>query len=178
MPQSELKWFHVVLGFYGSWLPGDPRGFRTRHHREHVEGDYKSPPPTGIYEERLRRAQSNLKIPPRILSFAQRRIVGECLRDSLIRCGSRVACLAVGGQHVHLLVELPPTETWNWLGIAKRDAWFALRNTGDPRKLWGKHGRCFSITDRSHQENAYRYIVRHEVQGAWVWRYSEGLREA
>ena len=44
------RWFHVILGTYGSWLPGDPRGFRTRHHRDHVDGDYKSPPPPGIYE--------------------------------------------------------------------------------------------------------------------------------
>jgi hypothetical protein len=29
---------------YGTWLPGDPKGFRTRHHREHIEGDYKKPP--------------------------------------------------------------------------------------------------------------------------------------
>jgi hypothetical protein len=38
-------WYHVTGSTYGAWLPGDPRGFRTRHHRQHVEGDYKDPPP-------------------------------------------------------------------------------------------------------------------------------------
>jgi hypothetical protein len=34
-------WFHVVLTVYGNWLPGDPRGFRTPKHEEHVEGIIK-----------------------------------------------------------------------------------------------------------------------------------------
>ena len=33
-------WYHVMCHTYGTWLPGDPKGFRTRHHREQVEGDY------------------------------------------------------------------------------------------------------------------------------------------
>lgn len=42
--QPWNDWYHIMCHTYGTWLPGDPRGFRTRHHREHVEGDYKSPP--------------------------------------------------------------------------------------------------------------------------------------
>lgn len=30
-------WFHCIATTYGAWLYGDSRGFRTRHHREHVE---------------------------------------------------------------------------------------------------------------------------------------------
>ena len=39
-------WYHVGSNTKGTWLTGDPRGFRSRHHREHVEGDYRrlSPP--------------------------------------------------------------------------------------------------------------------------------------
>ena len=44
---GEPRWFHVTAHTYGAWLAGDARGFRTRHHREHVEGDYKHPPPAG-----------------------------------------------------------------------------------------------------------------------------------
>ena len=32
-------WYHVTGGTYGSWLPGDPRGWRARGRREHVDGD-------------------------------------------------------------------------------------------------------------------------------------------
>ena len=33
----------------------------TRHHREHVEGDYKDPPPTGKYDIKRRRSMEILK---------------------------------------------------------------------------------------------------------------------
>jgi hypothetical protein len=51
-------WYHCMGNTFGTWLPGSPKGFRTRHHREHVQGDYKNPPPNGIYEERHKHAKS------------------------------------------------------------------------------------------------------------------------
>jgi hypothetical protein len=45
MGKAWNDWYHVVVHVYGSWLRGDPRGWRARHHREHVDGDYKNPPP-------------------------------------------------------------------------------------------------------------------------------------
>jgi len=39
----QLEWFHIILIAYAEWLNGDRLGFRTHHHREHVEGDYKNP---------------------------------------------------------------------------------------------------------------------------------------
>ena len=36
-------WYHCTTHTYGSWLRGDRRGWRARHHREHVQGDYKNP---------------------------------------------------------------------------------------------------------------------------------------
>ena len=41
------NWYHVNGNTYGTWLPGDPRGWRERGHKKHVDGDYKSPPPAG-----------------------------------------------------------------------------------------------------------------------------------
>jgi hypothetical protein len=55
-PEMEGSWIHFVETVYGAWLYGDARGFRTRHHREHVEGDYKNPPPAGMYDARRRRS--------------------------------------------------------------------------------------------------------------------------
>ena len=39
------NWYHVNGNTYGTWLPGDPRGWRERGHKKHVAGDYKNPPP-------------------------------------------------------------------------------------------------------------------------------------
>jgi hypothetical protein len=38
------NWYHCMFHTYGAWLPGDHRGFRTRHHKKHIEGDYNHPP--------------------------------------------------------------------------------------------------------------------------------------
>ena len=45
MPQPWQSWYHCNGTFKGNWLRGDERGWRSRNHREHVEGDYKNPPP-------------------------------------------------------------------------------------------------------------------------------------
>jgi len=33
-------WYHVNGNTYGTWLPGDPRGWRSYKHKRHVEGEY------------------------------------------------------------------------------------------------------------------------------------------
>jgi hypothetical protein len=41
--------FHCNGTFEGNWLRGDERGWRSRHHREHVEGDDRlRPAPTEL----------------------------------------------------------------------------------------------------------------------------------
>src|SRR5437763_8982102 len=85
---ETLHWFHVTAHTYGAWLYGDARGFRTRHHREHVEGDYKNPPPPGKYKEKERRSREELKQPPVVLPAEWRKTVGEAIRDRLLELGA------------------------------------------------------------------------------------------
>jgi hypothetical protein len=82
-------WFHVILTTYGAWLPGDPRGFRTRHHRDHVEGDYKSPPPVGVYESFALTNRDALKHDPVSLDSTQRETVGKSLKAKLMKWTQR-----------------------------------------------------------------------------------------
>src|SRR5271170_52478 len=44
-------WYHCMCNTYGTWVRGDSRGWRERHHRKHVDGDYKHPPKEGTFEE-------------------------------------------------------------------------------------------------------------------------------
>ncbi len=60
---EEIMLYHVTWSTYGSWLPGDPRGFRTRGHRLHVDGDYRNPPPKGKYTGLHAHAKSSLVKP-------------------------------------------------------------------------------------------------------------------
>jgi hypothetical protein len=61
-----------------------PRGFRTRHHREHIEGDYKTPPPPGKYADRYKRNKESLKQEPVKLDPEMRGVVGAALRGWLV----------------------------------------------------------------------------------------------
>src|SRR5947207_15771461 len=93
-PEMAGCWIHFVETLYGAWWYGDARGFRTRHHREHVEGDYKNPPPAGTYESKWRRTMENLKQPPVVLTPAWRPIIGAAIRNRLEEAGAFVLCLS------------------------------------------------------------------------------------
>ncbi len=170
---DDLQWFHVTLGTYGSWLPGDPRGFRTRRHRLHVDGDYKTPPPQGKFDAILERSREQMKYDETLIATNGRPVVCNALRQNLEKQGSTVACLAIGGHHGHILCKLPPTEQWTWIGNAKRHAWYEWRTVAGNRKLWAKKGKSDPIKDRQHQLNVYYYILRHESEGAYVWKHSD-----
>ncbi len=166
---AEPSWFHIVISAYGSWLYGDPRGFRTRHHREHVEGDYKNPPPPGTHDWELRRSKKLLKQPPVVIAPKLRRIIGEAVRNRLTELGAEVLTIAAGGQHCHIQAKMDPQYPREWAGLAKKHAWFIARDHGWIGKLWAMRSKATPINDREHQENVYHYILDHVHEGAWVW---------
>ena len=171
---EDLHWYHITIGTYSSWLYGDPRGFRTRHHREHVEGDYKNLPPPGMYQDKERRSKDSLKQPSVIVPKALRPAVGTALREQLELLGAFVLVLSVSGMHMHILAKLPFGKGREWCGVAKMHTWHVLRKQhGWKEKLWGKRGKDLPVKDRAHQLNAYHYIKDHRKQGAWVWDWME-----
>ncbi|MEX0654502.1 MAG: hypothetical protein WDZ31_12195 [Phycisphaeraceae bacterium] len=109
MSRAWNNWYHCMGNTYGTWLPGDGRGFRTRHHREHVEGDYKFPPPPGMYDELFERSKRVMKRPavffPRELRAEVCRLLADTLRDDY---QVEVVELSVGGIHFHLLARFVP----------------------------------------------------------------------
>jgi hypothetical protein len=168
---SDFKWFHVILTTYGAWPPGDRRGFRTRHHREHVDGDYKRPPPTERYRAREIWSRSLLKQPPVVIPEKLRPAVGEFIREKLDRCGAGVVCIAVAGQHAHILAKMPKKQVRHWIGMAKRHATFELKQLSWKGKVWGLRCKVVPIENRRQQLNVFAYIVRHRKEGAWVWAW-------
>jgi hypothetical protein len=174
---DDRVWYHVILTTYGAWLYGDARGFRTRHHREHVEGDYKNPPPPGKYGEQERRSRESLKQDPVVLPRDLRSVVGGALRERLVWLGALVLCVSVGGQHIHLLAKTPRGVASDWSGLAKAHAWHIARRHGWRKKLWAKRGKFKPVRDRQHQLNVYNYILRHAAEGAWVWKWSREDKE-
>jgi len=168
-------WYHVSGSTYGTWIPGEPRGWRTRWHREHVEGDHRNPPPPGKYEQRHRSARRRTKEPPVYLDHGQRKVAVEAIVEKLTEIGIEVLVASTDSMHYHVLGRFTDDEVRGPTGRAKKHASFALRAWGLPGTVWAKKCHALPIADRSHQVNVFHYIRDHVNEGAWVWTFREGL---
>jgi hypothetical protein len=106
-----------------------------------------------------------------------RSTLGISLIERLQQLGGFVLTAAVTGTHVHILAKMPCIQARNWVGLAKKHAWFEMRDAGWNKKLWAKRGKINRIRDRNHHRNCFAYIVKHLHQGAWVW-VREGIDAA
>src|SRR5438874_9854273 len=104
---ETLHWFHVTTHTYGAWLYGDPRGFRTRHHREHVEGDYRNPPPKGTYDERYRQSKDQMSRDPVFLTVEQRQRALDEFVKSFAKWKIEVRAISIDRVHLHVLARFP-----------------------------------------------------------------------
>src|SRR5687768_17139320 len=96
------RWFHLTSHTYGAWLYGSPRGFRTRHHREHIIGDYKNPPPAGMYDRKLERSKQLLVQDPVVLSMSWRKIIGKAVLEKLQKLTAQVLSVSMSSTHAHI----------------------------------------------------------------------------
>lgn len=168
-------WYHVNGNTYGTWLPGDARGWREKGHKKHVEGDYKNPPPRGAGDALHRHAESLLKHAPVHLSSAYRQIAGQALVEMLLYQDIEVIALSVGTVHYHALGRFPDKQVRPHVGRAKRHATFVLRDHGHQTRVWTEKCKVTPIADRQHQLNAFDYICRHAKESAWLWTFREGI---
>lgn len=175
LPMSAWNgWYHVTGGTYGTWLRGDPRGWRDRKHREHVEGDYRSPPPQGKYDALLEHVRASLKQPPVKLRPDQRAIAGQAMVEKLIELDVEVLALSLDAVHYHALVRFGGGSARLLVGRAKKHAYHGLCGSGHQGKVWAKRCRVQPIQSRAHQVRVYRYVLDHGKKGAWVWSFKQG----
>ena len=170
------NWYHCMGNTYGTWLPGSPKGFRTRHHREHVEGDYRHPPPRGTYDHALEHAKSLMKRNPVYLeSMEQRQRALEELVASLLRRDVPLEVMSVDRVHVHALAPFPDHDPRHWIGIAKKESSHYCKQTGHapPGGLWATRIKCEPVKSAAHWANTVRYILDHAKKGAVVWQRPE-----
>jgi len=168
-------WYHVNGNTYGTWLPGDPRGWREKRHKKHVAGDYKNPPPPGSGDALHQYASSLLKKPPVHLDATQREIVGRAMVEMLLHQAIELLTLSMDAIHFHLLGRFLDRDVKPKVGRAKKHAYFNLRKQGFAGILWEKGSNVVPITDRQHQLHVFRYIGRHKDKRAWVWSFREGI---
>jgi hypothetical protein len=181
------NWIHCTGSTYGAWLRGDPRGWRARGHREHVDGDYRNPPPSGAFDALHAQSERLMKRPVVTLSWDAR--VAACRKtvDALRYHEVQVADLCVGARHWHALARFVPLDRESWfiiemegdtdrdprrlMGIAKKESARELsrQHLAAPGGVWaGGCGRRF-IKNEWHYDTVRKYIPDHAKQGAAVY---------
>lgn len=176
MPTRWDNWVHAIVSTYGTWLPGDPRGFRDHGHRVHSSGDYKRPPPpgehAGLHRYAKRRAGPEVVIPP-----ALREPIAGAFAEKLIevRCPPRT--VAVGKVHGHALVRVGRANAKPIIGRAKQAASHRVR-VELPGNIWAQGCHVVRIEDEGHYRWVIGYIERYAEEGAAIWVHPEILARA
>lgn len=195
-PNAWRNWYHAVGSTYGTWVRGDPRGFRTYRHAQHIEGDYRQPPPNGVYAPLFEACNQARKHPPVRLSIQQRQLICRAMVERLGLARAEVVALAVCENHFHLLTRYAPLgadeqrrlskvmlndgrdpSPRHTLGLARKHASFALsqQNLKPPSPVWAARPKFDPVRDRGHQLNIARYIRRHVDQGGAVFCLPDGF---
>jgi REP element-mobilizing transposase RayT len=172
MPRAGYRWRHVVISTHNSWLPGDPRGFRSKDHDVHSSGDYKHPPPAGEHAG-LHRYAKRHSGPPVVLPAPLRETVGRAILQELEKHGATIPALAVAGMHAHLLIELPDdiAEMRRIIGRCKTAACHAIREEM-PGRVGANYGSYKPVDDRAHHHAVYHYILGQQNAGLWSFQDS------
>lgn len=154
--------YFITWTTYGSWLPGDRRGWVKK-------GE------SGIQAQDSKRkavAQGRMRGKPVTLSASQRRIVEEMIHRHCDLRNWTLHALNVRSNHVHMVVsaERSPETVMEQI-----KAWCSRRLNesdalqGDPanrRKWWTEHGSTKWINDERYLENAIRYVLEGQ-DGCW-----------
>ena len=141
--------YMVTWTTYGTWLQGDERGYVK---------DSKILPASSALAVANKLALT--KKPVR-LSFDQRRIIEETVRQKAVRFGQRIYAMAVCTNHVHLVAENIPRPIGVIVQRYKSYSVRAIRKTGIDGRVWtnGFDKRyCF---DRHSLQQKIDYVNSH-----------------
>ncbi len=166
-------WYHIMGNTFGTWLPSDPKGFRARHHREHVDGDYKNPPPKGKYDARWKRSKHLMKREPVYLTAALRERAVDEFVSSFKKWRIELRILPIDRLHVHALLRVPDHNPRHWVGLAKKESSAYTKRDGlaPGVGLWAVRCKCLLISNRAHFDRVADYIRDHEARGASIWEW-------
>ncbi|MCB9838490.1 MAG: transposase [Phycisphaeraceae bacterium] len=170
-------WFHIQWGTFGSWLPGDPRGFRNHQHRIHSRGDYKNPPPPGEHRGLHNYAQRVLHKPRITLDNDAKAAVRDAIIAKSSRDGAHLRCVAVSSNHVHALLNIDPDHITPVVGALKRASSHAIRDRF-PGRVWGARKHVDAVRDQGYLSNVESYILAHSrIERAATWHERMGCSE-
>jgi hypothetical protein len=167
MPRVRL--IHGIIHYFGQWISGDERGFRSTHHKIHSSGDYKHPPPRHEHEGLRLWVKSHLSQKPVVLAPQEFPLLAGAFIFKLIKEGSSVRCLSCGPTHMHVLYDSQAADAKDEIGRAKQYA--SLKLETRPGRIFAKDCDVEEVT-LEHARQLWKYILAHErKEGAYIWRY-------
>lgn len=154
--------YHLTWTTYGTWLPGDPRGWV-----QSGSPGVQEPDP-----EREREARGLMAESAVILTIAQRELVDQTIRDHCHLRGWTLYALNVRTNHVHLVAgaHQDPDEMMNqfkaWCSRKLSDMaglTTPIARKAGRRRWWTEGGEAEPIQDEEYLRNAIEYVL--EKQG-------------
>jgi len=172
-------WYHCTGSTYGAWLRGDPRGWRSRKHHEHCDGDYKNPPPEGQHDRQHEQSKGLMKRRRVVLTPEQREVACREFVKALIEREVEVGPFCVGSRHWHGMLRFRDTERHRGqnrdanrlIGQAKGKSAREMSRAGviATGGVWAAKCRVRPVKDDQHHANVSKYIPDHAKKGAAVY---------
>ena len=171
----EVPFWLVTWTTFGSWLPGDPRGFQTWRGREYVpppERYAKPGEPTydpADYRVRHRLAersmtQGDVRLGPAEIVTAADALARECGPAGIVP-----AVWALGPVHAHLLARFGPLPIRPTAGRLKAAATRALHGSGFAgERVWCRNVHMKSKPVGAPFAGSFGYVAKHVREGARV----------
>jgi hypothetical protein len=175
---SMAKWWLISWTTYGSWLPGDPRGYCTWRGEQYV------PPPKRYAKagEPTYQASAHATVHTRAKTISDEAVylTREEIEIALSAMMAEIAqipivpaIMSVGDWHVHWQCYFGPLEIRPVVSRVKAAATRELNTHGfQGKKPWTKGCNMRSKATRQACQNAYRYVGNHREQGCLIYEWS------
>ena len=177
--QIDRHWF-LTWTSYGTWLPGDERGFvgsLTNEHGESIDHNQVGTLPASPNGNLRRAAERRLKAAPIVLNLSQAESLFNQFEETARVRGWLLIAVGIMHTHVHLVVGVPQDPDPDKL---LRD--FKAYGAGSLNRKWGKPtsetwwtagGSTRKLDDDRGIETVVHYI-RNQPNPLLVWTRSEG----
>jgi len=154
---SPLLAYFLTWTCYGTWLPGDSRGWVSKR-RGPLEPIIRRPDP-----EREAAARRRMPEPPALLSSAARGAVHAALRETCQYRNWHLHALAVRSNHVHVVISAAGKPPGRVTQALKANASRALRALSPSRRRWWtKGGSMRYLNNDASLAAAIAYVERQD----------------
>ena len=153
--------YHLTWTTYGTWLPGDERGW-VASGKDGIQLPDR---------QRELEARRSLAESPVVLTDGQRQVVEQTVRDHCQIRGWTLHALNVRSNHIHVVVtaDRRPEEVLNqfkaWCSRKVSDdagLTAAVAKKAGRRRWWTEHGSTKWIFDEKYLEEAVHYVVERQ----------------